>query len=780
MRILKYWILIIVCFLWHKNNAMAQSARCEQEVAKFEMQDFGSNINDFIPKLKKYLDRNANELTPECRRRVCYLLAVIYDVIGPQDSAIFYYRKELDAALQTGEDTACAESYNHIGYHYMRLKDTKNALLATDSVYFYIKAFSAKKKQISFLETEAVIVNAVDITEDSIRIKLPLSFIKNYSIKEKLLYADYYKLRGTTLGLIEKTAEAERNLLIAYAFALSNEKDSTEVNILNNIAYMYLNKGYFQKATPFLHAALLELEKRKHDYATQPNVLVNLCYCYRMVNKLLVAEQYGKRAVELSKKGGYNLFLCNSMRALSWVYIKQKRVVEAEKLLREANVVAKKLNSKSERAYNNRVLAQMLLEFSNREKEAEQLINESMTLMRQYDSAGLYFINYTTGYYHYKKKDWKNAIHFLQESLKQSTFYNDRPEMASAYQLLAEVYKASGDVKTASHYYTLFKNLSDSTTGREMTYILTDMESKYLASSKENAYQKFAEEKNEKELQLMKISSRTKLFLWIALIALLLAAIVFYFNRRLAIQKNELNKNRQQLEELNTLQNRLFGIIAHDLKSTTIPFQQAGKLLKNYVSDNDTKKAIYFVEKLEENSIRLSGTLNNLLWWSLRQMNGFVVKNEYFDDKPVIEDVAALFADQMENKRVQLVITNKESNNVFLDQEIYKIILRNLISNAVKFTTDGSVYITTKLEQGHYRLIVKDEGVGMSEEAKKRLFDLDRSGIGQGTAGEKGSGLGLLLIKKLLEQQGGTIHVNSEPGSGTLVQVLFPQTNQTL
>jgi signal transduction histidine kinase len=778
MRILKYWVLVIVIFLWLKNDAAAQSARCEQEVAKLEVRDFGSNLRDAIPVLKNYLARKASIVTPDCRRRICYLLAVVYEVTGPQDSAFVYYRKELEAALQTGEDTARAEAYNHIGYYYMRANNTKNALLAADSVYMYAKAFSSKKKPISSLETEAVIINAVDITADSIRSNLPLSFVKNYSGTEKRLYAGYYKLRGTTLGSTEKMAEAEKNLVMAYAFALSNEEDSTEANILNNIAYMYLNKGYFQKATPFLHAALLELEKRKHDESSQPNVLINLCYCYRMVNKLREAEQYGLRAVELSKKGGYNSFLSNSLRTLAWVYIKQKRTGEAEKLLRESNTVAQKLNSKSERAYNNRVLAQMLLEVSNREKEAEQLINESMVLMQQYDTAGLYFVNYTRGYYHYKRKDWKNAVHFLQQSLKQSTFYNDRPEMASTYQLLAEVYKASGDAKTSSHYYTLFKNLSDSTAGREMAYLLTDMESKYMTSSKENEYQKFTAEQKEKELQLIKISGRTKLFLWIALSALLVATVVFYFNRRLALQKKELNKSRQQLEELNSLQNRLFGIIAHDLKSTTIPFQQAGKLLKNYVAENDTKKAIYFTEKLEENSMRLSGTLNNLLWWSLRQMNGFVVNNEYFEDKPVIEDIAALFAGQIEDKQVQLVITNNESNRVFLDQEIYKIILRNLLSNAVKFTANGSVYITAKLEPDYYRLIVKDEGMGMSKEVSSRLFDLDRSGIGQGTAGEKGSGLGLLLIKKLLEQQGGTIYIHSEPGNGTVVQVLFQQTNQ--
>lgn len=242
-------------------------------------------------------------------------------------------------------------------------------------------------------------------------------------------------------------------------------------------------------------------------------------------------------------------------------------------------------------------------------------------------------------------------------------------------------------------------------------------------------------------------------------------------NKELADLNADLEKKVEirttELSEANATKDKFFSIIAHDLKN---PFNAmigiTDLLLEEYENFDDVSKKD-LINDLNFVSTNTAKLLNNLLEWSRAQTGRIELKPEIIDLNKIVNDNISLLKSQADNKGISL-ISEINNNKIFCDENMITTVIRNLISNAIKFTNNkGEVKVVAKNTQSFTEVCISDNGVGIDEFSLKKLFKISEQVITNGTAKEEGTGLGLLLCKEFIEKNGGKIWVESEVGKGS-------------
>lgn len=234
-----------------------------------------------------------------------------------------------------------------------------------------------------------------------------------------------------------------------------------------------------------------------------------------------------------------------------------------------------------------------------------------------------------------------------------------------------------------------------------------------------------------------------------------------------------LKESEQQLKELNTTKDKLFSIIAHDLRT---PFTNiiglTGLLIDNSIDFEESEKYIKILNSSAKNTLIL---LDNLLNWAKSQTGQLIFKPEKIIISNVIQEIIALNKLHADTKSISVSYTSSNDLEVFADVNMLRTVLRNLFSNAIKFTnTGGHVNIKSILKNKHVEISISDNGIGMNEEKHKSLFEIISNTTTLGTANENGSGLGLVLCKEFVNKNGGTIWAESEEGKGSCFKFTLP------
>lgn len=249
-------------------------------------------------------------------------------------------------------------------------------------------------------------------------------------------------------------------------------------------------------------------------------------------------------------------------------------------------------------------------------------------------------------------------------------------------------------------------------------------------------------------------------------------------NNRLILQQNrDLTDINEELKTLNATKDKLFSIIAHDLKNPLASFKTAIEYLhKDYYSFTDEEK-IELLNEINQSAKSVYELLENLLQWSLSQRNKTPFNPAMFDFKSVVDSTISQLYLQAKNKRINLISNIQEPVQVNGDINLMTIVVRNLVSNAIKFTREGgSIYIngTQNTDSNHYLVSIKDNGIGIPFDKLSKLFRIDSSSSTKGTHNESGTGLGLLICKEYVEKNNGKIWAESELDIGTTFYFTIP------
>jgi signal transduction histidine kinase len=246
-------------------------------------------------------------------------------------------------------------------------------------------------------------------------------------------------------------------------------------------------------------------------------------------------------------------------------------------------------------------------------------------------------------------------------------------------------------------------------------------------------------------------------------------------NERMIQAHAELTESEQMLKELNDSKNKLFSIIAHDLKAPLNSFKGFSGLLSSNINALSKEEIEVLVKGMHKSFHNVNTLLDNLLNWSRSQMNMFNFRAETFDIDVLVTENVNLLEKAAQDKDISLAKSISPDTYAVMDINAFNVVLRNLISNAVKFTPrGGQVEIRTSRPGAFIRVEVADTGIGMSEEACRRLFRVDSTSTTLGTANERGTGLGLILCKEFVEKSGGVIGVESVKGKGSTFYFTIP------
>jgi len=238
---------------------------------------------------------------------------------------------------------------------------------------------------------------------------------------------------------------------------------------------------------------------------------------------------------------------------------------------------------------------------------------------------------------------------------------------------------------------------------------------------------------------------------------------------------NQINQKNEELRELNATKDKFFSIIGHDLKGPLYNMLMMNELFVRNAEKYPPEKIRELATQVNDSIENASNLLENLLEWARLQKGEMEPKMEKIDVSSLLDELKALCSPMANAKNIQLQINNEANEPVFADKEMIKTVLRNLVTNALKFTnTQGYVRISTCQIKNSLQFTVSDTGMGIPPQYLDGLFEIDCNLSREGTQQEKGTGLGLILCKEFVGKHGGKIWVESEMGKGSAFHFTIP------
>lgn len=424
--------------------------------------------------------------------------------------------------------------------------------------------------------------------------------------------------------------------------------------------------------------------------------------------------------------------------------------------------------------------------------------------------AGIANANYIMGRVYAALDDLGKSRYYYELSLITAEQVELTPLILDNYSSLSDLFALRRDYQIAYDYQLKYLTLRDS---------LYDAESKRRIVELRFLHER---EQNEKELQLLRKSSqiiqlnydKQRLFgnfmLLLVLLVLVTLFVIYYrfleykkTNALLKNQKEEIAASNRKLKELNhdlfihqekveslnkklreseknliainKTKDKFFSIISHDLRSPFASIVSFSRILKRDIDDLSKDDLRELVADLDKSVMKISNLLDNLLQWSRTQTGKISFKPNNFSLKNVLAENFNLFASSAREKQIELVDNTEGDEIVYGDVNMTDAVLRNLISNAIKYShIGGRVAVSATVVNGFVEVSVADTGVGISEENQEKLFRSDMLQSTYGTKDEKGSGLGLLICKEFVRKQGGSLSVKSEMGKGSVFSFTIP------
>lgn len=241
---------------------------------------------------------------------------------------------------------------------------------------------------------------------------------------------------------------------------------------------------------------------------------------------------------------------------------------------------------------------------------------------------------------------------------------------------------------------------------------------------------------------------------------------------------HKLKRHEQELNKSNQTKDRLLKIIAHDLRSPFVSLVNLSDMLLVDFDHLDGQKKKEYIHHIHGAAKNTHDLLENLLQWSTMQSDGLQFNPMDLDLQPLVDKNLALHGETARHKGITLQSEIKDGTQVYADSNMLNTVIRNLISNAIKFSSKGDrVTITSKTLDNLVEITVSDTGTGIKKEEMERLFSNGFGITKPGTAQEQGTGLGLTLCREFIEEHGGTIQVESTPGTGSRFIFTLPNAN---
>jgi len=252
---------------------------------------------------------------------------------------------------------------------------------------------------------------------------------------------------------------------------------------------------------------------------------------------------------------------------------------------------------------------------------------------------------------------------------------------------------------------------------------------------------------------------------------------------RLTFQNEQINKQSEELKVSGAIKDTMFSIIAHDLRGPVGNITSALDIILDDIDEFDKNEIIEIVKPVRDSASSAYNLLVNLLFWAKNESGETFFIREQILLNDIIDDVLTLFKPNFETKNIKLINTINSEYYVFADEHMMHTIIRNLISNAVKYThQEGVVEIGIEydlyLNKNYIKFYVKDNGIGIEKKDIEKMMNSKEFFSTYGTNKEKGTGIGIILTKEFIERHNGIMQIDSKVGKGTKISILLPVENK--
>jgi two-component system, sensor histidine kinase and response regulator len=365
------------------------------------------------------------------------------------------------------------------------------------------------------------------------------------------------------------------------------------------------------------------------------------------------------------------------------------------------------------------------------------------------------------------------AIPIFEEAINLGNTFGYRDELERSLKLIADSYVQLDNFKQAFIYQREYLALHDSLVNLKKAEQLILAQTKFDSELKQAQIELLTKDAAMQQDDYDQQKILTYFFIGCVNLLVILMVVLWYNNRRIKAAKqvlekrnNEIREQAAQLTQLNATKDKLFSIISHDLRSPLGGLKGLMELISR--GGLTQEEFVSISQSLRRNIDSVYDDLDNLLHWAQTQLKGIRPSKERFLFKELIVEKLHLFEEVARAKNITLINTIDEDLTLFADRNQMGLVVRNLLANAVKFSTlQGRIEVKAEHADRTVKIIVRDTGVGMAPDELMKLFDANTHFSKRGTGNEKGIGLGLLLVKEFVESNGGTVSVLSEIGRGS-------------
>ena len=624
----------------------------------------------------------------------------------------------------------------------------------------------------------------------------------NTAYKAKLLFL-IGKLR------IEKNNhdKAMDYLTQALDLALSTDQNELYGNILNNIGVSYWHQRNYPKALDYFDKALDVGEKYMIE-DLRLKALTNKGIVYSQFANYSKAIECLLFANELAFKSGNKDIEASSLNSLGNIYIETNQLDKALQSYENSKAIFEQLNDSSGISICLNNIGEIYLKNSNTALALDNYFSSLSIQEARKDTIKIATIYLNIGNTHYKSSQFRYAVKYYQSALtlllnkqdksleaaikyhlgltllatsnfSQSIAYlndaltsakvlGERELQSKCLLTLSEVFEKQGDYKKALLYKNDYAVLKDSILNINTIEYMARMEAIYRSIKKEEIIHNLMSEKHIQDQKLIRETNTKKILLITSLFLTILTIILFsafYFIRK---SNRKMTAVNNKLQQLNATKDKFFSIISHDLKSPINSILGFSEMLVLHAESNNTKNLLEYGQMVHSSSKKLFALVDNLLLWSRTQVGSTKYKPEKLDISIQCTNIISLLRLNSEEKDILISGKIEKDLMAYADINLFNTILRNLISNAIKFSrVGGTIIVSAKKVGKEIEISVADSGVGISSENLEKLFKIDSNITTRGTFNEKGSGLGLILCKEFVEINKGTIWAESELERGS-------------
>ncbi|MDR9417801.1 tetratricopeptide repeat protein [Gracilimonas sp.] len=587
--------------------------------------------------------------------------------------------------------------------------------------------------------------------------------------------AQFYNLMGSTYGNMGQPFEAVKAFQTAmdYTDRLPlQDADRMKASLLHNLATEYEETGQQEKAYQnFLEA--IEYAKTAKDSTMLTIAYNNLGMSYGNNDKLEKSLYYLEQSLEMAEARNLKLDIYRARQNMANTLRDMGRFEEALNNYEIAEQIIRELRPNTPPAIILHNQGNTLAQMGNYD-EAEDLLLESLEMCENMGiQQGIYFNNHVLGRMYMEQNRSEEAIYRLNIAIDVANEFANIGLLQDSRELLYQALSMANRYEDAYRTLREFTATKDSLYNIEKERELAQLENQ-LELNRQSEINRLLQEKQEQQAQ--KLQSQRILIVAAVLIIILVLAILFIM-RKTAREKeeilSELRVRKQELEKLNKAKDELFAIIAHDLRSPLTSMQGILELIKNNILSQGDMTTL--IEELESSVQKNKEVMEDLLVWAKEQLSGVEMEITEVNIREVTEGVMSSQAFVANKKGVSLNQNIEKDLKIKADYNALKLILRNLISNSIKYSDKGDqVDVSVEMNTDSIILMVSDTGIGISDDIADKIFE-SKSFTNQGTNKEMGSGFGLSLSKDFVERMNGNIWFESEEGVGTTFYVELPK-----